>query len=86
MSAKGTFKTAGEARTYAAINGIDFDNQDDYCDVCEAFHVGLDHDAAVPEQCGSLSLQGFNTVLECKRAPHDDDLHDNGVSSWLEGA
>lgn len=79
----GTFATAGEARTYAAIHGIDFDNQDDWCDACSMFHVGISHDEAVPDQCGRIDLQGYNTVLECILPASHDGAHDNGVSSWL---
>lgn len=77
-----TFRTAGSARTYAAMHGIDFDTQDDYCDICDAYHVGVEHDEAVPDQCGAIALQGYNTVLECKRESQHDGPHDNGVSSW----
>ena len=78
-----TFATAGEARTYAAINGLDFDNQDDWCEACYAYHVGIDHSAAVPEPCGSVGMWGFNVLLECARPPHDDNQHrDLAGASW----
>jgi len=77
-----TFTDAGEARTYAAMHGLDFDNQDDWCDACSAFHVGVDHNEAVPDQCGVVEIQGYSTVLECIRPAGHDGVHDNGGSSW----
>lgn len=70
-----TFEDVGQARTYAAINGIDFDNQDDYCEACRSYHVGCGHEVAVPFECGQVALQGFNRVLECNRPTHEDDEH-----------
>lgn len=71
----GTFQSAGEARTFAAIHGLNFDNQDDYCEACDAHHVGYDHSDAVPVECGSMRIHGFNIALDCNRPPHDDDRH-----------
>jgi hypothetical protein len=83
MTEGATFDKPEEARGYAFVNNLDFNNQDDYCEICVAYHVGIDHDQAVPDQCGEISLQGFNTILECKRAKgHPPDQHDNGTSSW----
>lgn len=70
-----TFVTAGEARTYAAINGIDFDSQDDWCEACYAYHVGIDHPTAVPQTCGSVGIWGFNAINECARPRHEGDPH-----------
>ena len=70
-----TFDDAGPARTYAAINGVDFDAQDDYCEACRAFHVGCSHEQAVPAECGEVAIQGFSTVLDCNRPPHEDSEH-----------
>lgn len=83
MTEGATFATADEARRYAFANNLEFDNQDDWCDICEAYHVGTEHDQAVPDQCGFVSIHGFNTVLECKRAKgHPPDRHDDGINSW----
>lgn len=70
-----SFGDIGQARTYAAINGIDFDIQDDYCEACRAYHVGNDHADDVPVECGETLIHGFSTVLDCNRAPHEDGDH-----------
>lgn len=70
-----SFDDAGPARTYAAINGFDFDAQDDYCEACRVYHVGCDHEQEVPVECGAVGIQGFTTLLECNRPPHEGGEH-----------
>jgi hypothetical protein len=71
-----TFTDPGQARTYAVLNGLDFDNQDNYCGACRAYHVGVTHDVAVPEQCGDTHISGFSAVNDCQReAGHPPDVH-----------
>lgn len=78
-----TFNTAGVARTYAAINGLDFDSQDDWFEACQGYHVGMDHNEAVVEQCGQISVQGYDRVLECVRAPHPPTtVHKDLAGTW----
>jgi hypothetical protein len=77
------FEDAGQARTAAAIAGVDFDAQDDYCEACRAFHVDATHSEDVPVECGRIEIQGFNTVLECNRPPHDGHEHRTLIGqSW----
>jgi hypothetical protein len=71
----GSFDDAGQARTHAAINGVSFDNQDDYCEACRTFHVGCSHQQAVPVECGEVAIQGFDVVMGCNRPPHEDIQH-----------
>lgn len=78
-----TFTDYGQAQTYAAINGCAIDAQDDYCEACRAYHVGCDHADEVPKECGAVSVQGYEVILECKRPPHEGGEHRNLVgNTW----
>jgi hypothetical protein len=81
-----TFEDYGQALTYAAIKGLDIDPQDNYCEACRAYHVGEDHEQAVLVECGEVGIQGFTTILECNRPPHEDTEHrtDTGTT-WRGG-
>lgn len=80
-----TIEDAGQARTAAAIAGVDFDAQDDWCEACRAYHVDASHEDDVPVECGAVGIQGFSTVLECARPPHDDSDHRTVTgTSWIE--
>jgi hypothetical protein len=70
-----TIEDLGQARTAAAIAGVDFDSQDAYCEACRAYHVAATHQDEVPVECGEVSLQGFDVALDCNRPPHDGGDH-----------
>lgn len=66
---------ARQARTAAAIAGVTFDAQDNYCEACRGYHVAADHSDDVTVECGAVAIQGFSTVLDCNRPPHDSNDH-----------
>jgi len=68
-------ENGSQAETAAAIAGVDFDAQDNYCEACRAYHVAADHEADVPVECGAVGIQGFTTILECNRPPHEGTEH-----------
>lgn len=70
-----TIEDAGEARTAAAIAGVDFDAQDNYCEACRAYHVDASHEDDVPVECGAIVIQEPATVLDCNRPPHTEGDH-----------
>jgi hypothetical protein len=70
-----TIVDLGRARTAAAVAGVGFDSQDDYCEACRAYHVAATHHEDVPTECGEVSLQGFDVALDCNRPPHDGSAH-----------
>lgn len=65
----------GQALTAAAIAGVDFDHQDDWCEACRAYHVAATHKEDVPVECGSTGIWGGSAVADCNRAPHTGGDH-----------
>jgi len=70
-----TIEDAGQARTAAAIAGVDFDAQDNWCEACRAYHVDASHEEDVPVECGAIAIWSGSAVADCNRPPHDTDDH-----------
>lgn len=68
-------KDVAQALTAAAIAGVDFDAQDDYCEACRAYHVDATHEDDVLVECGAIRIWTGSAVADCNRSPHQDDEH-----------
>lgn len=71
-----------EARSYAESIGYDFENQDDYCEICAAYHVPDGHEQDVSVECGDVHMAGWSNVHGCRREPQHQGEHRDESSQW----